>query len=51
MNKVIVLDKLSEVSSAYLKANDKEFELTDKNIKRFVFENLFLNNRYYEYEV
>lgn len=50
-NKVIVLDKLSEVSSAYLKANDKEFELTDKNIKRFVFENLFLNNRYYEYEV
>lgn len=50
-NKVVVLDKLSEISNDYLKANDKEFELTDKNIKRFIFENLFLNNRYYEYEV
>lgn len=50
-NKVVVFDELSEISDDYLKANDKEFKLTDKNIKRFIFENLFLNNRYYEYEV
>ena len=40
-NKIIVLDKLSD---------ERIYELSENNIKRFIFENLFLNNKYYEFE-
>lgn len=49
-NKVIVFDKLTEIPNDFQLANEKTFELSKENVRKFIFENLFLNNKYYEFE-